>query len=109
VAYKDRETQRVYQREWHKRNKKPRSQQGGIITKRNLVIDAKDNPCELCNTKYHPRVMHFHHRDPSTKIASVSALERRASIQMLKDEIDKCALLCANCHAEVHAGVKQLD
>lgn len=108
MPYKDKEAQKTYQQEWQKRNRKPRAEQGGVITKRNIVLEAKDKPCELCNVKYHPRVMHFHHRDPSTKVGSVSALQRRASVKALEDEIKKCALLCANCHAEVHAGVKHV-
>lgn len=51
--------------------------------------------------------MHFHHRDPSIKTASISTLERTASVAEIISEIGKCALLCANCHAEVHAGVRE--
>jgi hypothetical protein len=108
MAYKDKEIQKAYQREWHKANRKPKAQQGGAITKRNLITKAKDKPCELCGIKYHPNVMQFHHKDPATKVASISCLERRASVKDLLDEIQKCSLLCANCHAEVHAGVKHI-
>lgn len=108
VPYRDKAKQKAYQREWQKQNRKPRGQQGGVITKKKLILDAKSKPCECCNNFYHHSAMHFHHRNPSTKIAAISELQKRSSINMLIDEMRKCALLCANCHAEVHAGVREV-
>jgi len=108
MPYADKARQKAYQHDWQKRNRKPRSQQGGAKTKRNLVIQMKEGPCESCGGKFHHRAMHFHHRDPLTKNGSVSHMERRASVADILNEISKCALLCANCHAEIHAGVRKL-
>lgn len=52
----------------------------------------------------HPACMDFHHRDPSTKTASVSNLVRCGSSKArIKAEIAKCDVMCANCHRKFHA------
>ena len=49
--------------------------------------------------------MDFHHvRDKSFQLTNFYT----KSLEALKEEADKCVLLCANCHREVHAGVTQL-
>lgn len=49
------------------------------------------------------RALHFHHIDPATKKHSVSHLVYSgASISTLENEIDKCEVLCANCHNIKH-------
>ena len=60
----------------------------------------------------------FHHRDPKTKIKNIGELlQSRNSLNMSKkllEELDKCDLLCANCHRRKHhrdimAGRPRLD
>jgi len=65
------------------------------------LIDWKGGKCEICGyDKRIPGVFVFHHRDPSQKEFGVSG--KTKSIEKLKKEVEKCQLLCANCHAEVH-------
>lgn len=45
----------------------------------------------------------FHHFDASTKIAEVATM-MSLSIEKIVDEINKCVVLCRNCHADVHHG-----
>ena len=47
-------------------------------------------------------VLQFHHTDPSEKESEISALVYSGSAKRLKEEIDKCVVLCANCHMEEH-------
>ena len=55
--------------------------------------------CKLCGYNKHFAALQFHHRDQSEKVDSVSELIRRGvSLQRVKDEIEKCDVLCANCH-----------
>ncbi len=50
----------------------------------------------------HPACLDFHHRDPSTKLDIVGNLTRRGfSIQRILEEIQKCDVLCANCHRKL--------
>ena len=59
-------------------------------------------PCDVCGLDDH-RVMHWHHRDPSTKSLEVSKMVHRGyAPKIIQAEIDKCACLCANCHAILH-------
>jgi hypothetical protein len=45
--------------------------------------------------------LEFHHTNPDEKDFGVSKILTR-SIADLKAEVDKCVLLCSNCHAEEH-------
>ena len=45
--------------------------------------------------------MQFHHIDPSQKDADWNILRKRAW-ERIKIELDKCVLVCSNCHYKVH-------
>ena len=50
-------------------------------------------------------ILQFHHLDPSQKEFALSDINFNAlsfNMKMLKEEVNKCQLLCANCHAEQH-------
>ena len=47
-------------------------------------------------------VLDFHHLDPSEKESTVANLAHNGSIQKVKNEIEKCIVLCANCHRDEH-------
>lgn len=56
--------------------------------------------CYLCKVDHlHSSAYHFHHLIPGLKTANISTLISKGSL--LKEELDKCIVLCANCHAEV--------
>jgi hypothetical protein len=61
------------------------------------------NPCKMCG-EADPFLLEFHHRDPEGKDGNVSDMVREngMTLQKLKEEIDKCDLLCANDHRRVH-------
>lgn len=67
-------------------------------------IDYKGGKCEKCG--YHKSIaaLEFHHLDPSKKDFGIS--KKRVKWETLKLELDKCILLCANCHREVHSGTQ---
>ena len=52
--------------------------------------------CAICGYKKHPAALHFNHIDPTKKVGNVSKLKSWAKV---KEEIRKCEVLCANCHA----------
>lgn len=56
--------------------------------------------CQLCGLG-HPGCIQFHHRDKDEKKTEVSNL-RQTSIKQLLCEMNKCDVLCANCHAKLH-------
>jgi len=58
--------------------------------------------CVKCGYSKAITALQFHHRDPSTKVKMVSQLIREHNFTAAQEEADKCDLLCANCHFEVH-------
>lgn len=63
-----------------------------------------DLGCCICNEKC-AFCLDFHHKDPNLKINTVSRLIREKGWQTISSEIEKCIVLCANCHRKVHAGI----
>ena len=64
------------------------------------------NGCCLCGENF-PAALDFHHL--GDKEDTVSSLQNRSwNINRVKAEMDKCVLLCANCHRKVHAGFLSL-
>lgn len=56
-------------------------------------------PCTDCGHAFHPVAMHWDHLPGRSKTADLAALARRGSRKRVLDEIAKCELVCANCHA----------
>jgi formate-dependent nitrite reductase cytochrome c552 subunit len=67
---------------------------------RKVVYKLKANPCKDCEGSFKPWQMQFDHRDPSQKKARVSSLMTSGSVDAILEEIEKCDLVCANCHAD---------
>lgn len=74
------------------------------ISKKIDAIIYKGSQCIDCGISYpnEPYVIFdFHHRDPSNKDVDWSKLRLRSQDKIFK-ELDKCDLLCANCHRKRH-------
>lgn len=74
-------------------------------TKRKL-IEHKGGSCELCGYSKCDRALEFHHLNPDEKDFGISG--KSLSFDKLKDEVDKCILVCSNCHSEIHDGLIEL-
>lgn len=71
------------------------------------AIRYKGGCCAICGySKCHAALV-FHHVDPSQKDFGI-AQNRTRNWEKIWPELDKCVLLCGNCHQEVHAGLVQL-
>lgn len=56
--------------------------------------------CTVCGGHFHHTALHWHHRDRAEKTASVGdLLADGCSRSLIALEIEKCDLVCANCHA----------
>lgn len=65
------------------------------------AVEYLGGRCNKCGKDWHPAVFEFHHIDPKEKDLQPSqALQM--SWENFKKELDKCILLCANCHRMVH-------
>jgi hypothetical protein len=61
--------------------------------------------CKFCQENT-PVCLDFHHVDPNIKDWNISVMSRSASsIATIKKEIDKCIVICSNCHRKLHAGI----
>ena len=71
-------------------------------------IDYKGGKCVCCGYNKCNNVLEFHHLDPVKKEFSISHAKLTSFDENIKKELHKCALVCANCHREIHAGVLDL-
>lgn len=72
------------------------------------AIEHAGGKCIRCGYFKYPEVLEFHHKDPSKKDFNVSKKGHCRSWQRVSKEIEKCNLLCANCHREIHAELHKL-
>jgi hypothetical protein len=70
-----------------------------------ILVEEAGGRCRVCGYDLYVGALHFHHLDPSTKRFQVSHAGTTGSLQAMREEARKCVLLCANCHAEVEAGL----
>ena len=79
----------------------------GVLKRRRVIklkaIEYKGGKCEKCGYNKCPAVFEFHHLDPKQKDFSIAKNGHSRSWERVKNELDKCILLCANCHRELHA------
>jgi transposase len=70
-----------------------------------LLVQEAGGRCQLCGYDRYLGALQFHHLDPNEKAFGLGLRGIARSLERCRDEARKCALLCANCHAEVEAGV----
>jgi len=73
-----------------------------------MLVEYKGGKCVLCGYDKSPWALELHHRDPEKKSFGLSVRGLTRSWEILRKEADKCILICANCHREIHAGIAQL-
>jgi hypothetical protein len=65
------------------------------------AIEYKGGQCERCGYNKCVGALEFHHQDPTLKSFGLGDKGYTRSWVSIKEELDKCILLCANCHREV--------
>ena len=96
---RDRERQRAAERRWYHANK------AKVIAKKNrkkarlraLVQEKKQEPCADCGVSYPYYVMDFDHITDD-KVMMISQLVLRGATTKLFVELEKCEVVCSNCH-----------
>ena len=68
------------------------------------LVEYKGGCCEICGYKKSMDALAFHHKDPNEKDFQISS--KSYSYERLKIEVDKCILVCSNCHIEIHEELK---
>jgi hypothetical protein len=73
-----------------------------------MVVEYKGGKCVICGYNRHIGAFDLHHIDGAKKEFGLSARGLTRSWEKLKAEADKCILVCANCHREIHAGIVRI-
>lgn len=95
-----------YKRDYYYRNKQSHYDRNEITEKKikEYILEVK-SPCIICG-EAEKACIDFHHlRD---KEMNVSQMIKYGSLKKVKEEIEKCVCLCANCHRKLHAGLIDL-
>jgi transposase len=70
-----------------------------------ILVQEAGGGCAICGYAGYMGALQFHHLEPEGKSFALSRQGVTRSIEDARAEASKCVLLCANCHAEVEAGV----
>jgi hypothetical protein len=106
VASTCRECMKIYRSRYYKKNKElvmEKASKRRIELKEWLEDYKSDKKCIKCGMD-HPATLDFHHRDESEKEFSIATGigQLGKGKQSLLDEINKCDILCSNCHRILH-------
>jgi hypothetical protein len=66
------------------------------------AVEYKGGKCTMCGYAKCVAALEFHHLDPTQKDFSISNTGSIRSFDKMKLELDKCVLVCSNCHREEH-------
>ena len=70
-----------------------------------ILVEYKGGKCEICGYDKSISALEFHHKNPNEKEFGIGHKGYTRSIEKNKQEVDKCILVCANCHREIHEGL----
>lgn len=97
--------QAEYGKKWYQKNKEKTLKQVADRKKQIYQIYYQYKAtlkCEQCGEN-HPATLQFHHIDPNSKTDEIGAMVGRGlAWDTILEEIKKCQVLCANCHAKLH-------
>jgi len=68
-----------------------------------MAVEHKGGKCQMCGYDRCIDALEFHHNDLSEKKFGISAKGYTRSWKEVMKELDKCVMLCANCHRELHS------
>jgi transposase-like protein len=74
-----------------------------------ILVAEAGGRCAICGYDRCIAALQFHHVDPATKSFALGHQGFTRSLARMREEAGKCVLLCANCHAEVGAGILELE
>lgn len=107
MPYKNKEKQIKYQEEYHKKtwqqrkSKHKNKKRERIQKNREWYIEYKKNISCKCGES-HPSCLDFHHINNDKEFNIGDMIGQGYSVKTIKKEIDKCEVICKNCHAKLH-------
>lgn len=73
-----------------------------------MAVELKGGKCHVCGYSKYIGALDFHHLNEKTKGFDLSTRGLTRSWKKIKEEVNKCILVCANCHREIHGGLIKL-
>ena len=73
-----------------------------------LALEYNGGRCQLCGYSKYQGALDLHHKNPETKSFGIGDKGYTRSWEKVKTKLDKCILVCANCHRELEADITQL-
>ncbi len=64
------------------------------------LVEYKGGSCQICGYNRCINALEFHHLDRNKKDFTIAG--KSISFEKIKSEVDKCILVCSNCHREIH-------
>lgn len=113
MPYKDKSVGKSKHKEWSRNHYEANKEAVKIgvkerKTKNKKVWDAFKGTLKCTNCGFsHTAALDFHHVDPAEKEYSISALVSNKSFTKAMKEVEKCIVLCANCHRIHHYDEKK--
>lgn len=71
-----------------------------------MAVDYKGGKCESCGYDKCHAALEFHHTDPTQKDFAIGPTTHNKAWTVVQAELDKCLMLCANCHREEHVRLR---
>jgi len=110
-AYDCKECHKKFRKSYYERNKEKELARSKKKTndQKNWYRDLKESlSCSVCGEN-HPATIQFHHKDPKEKEGTIALLIVGGySREKILKEMEKCTILCANCHAKEHYVSRQV-
>ena len=83
---------RKWKRDWYRKVKQQ-------------AVEYKGSQCSVCGYDKCMAALEFHHLNPDEKDFNITQnIRKSTTLDSIKKELDKCILVCANCHREAHYG-----
>ena len=105
VIYHKKDTIKTILTDGELRNNRVKSVVEWRVRTKQKLVDYKGGECCRCGYKKETKALTFHHLEPNKKDFNISG--KSWSFERLKKEVDKCILLCANCHIEIHEELRK--
>jgi len=86
------------------KEKKQKAATEWLLSNKKKAVEYKGGCCSICGYNKCLSALEFHHKNPKEKEYNKDnrGLNRKQSFRKAKKELDKCILVCANCHREIH-------
>lgn len=79
-----------------------------VSVKKKLILIMGES-CQICGYNRCDAALEFHHIDPRKKDVSWGTIRSQIkSLETILKELQKCVMLCSNCHKEIHYGDLEL-